>query len=134
MSAVKISIIGAGSAAFSLRLVSDLCKAKKLEGSMISLMDIDEGRLNAIYNLATKFVNEVGGNVRFEKTTDLERSVMDSDFVINTALVGGHRWMEENRKAGEKHGYTEESILRNSTWFPIITLLQITTSSNSFLM
>ncbi|MDI3472843.1 MAG: hypothetical protein PWQ20_552 [Thermotogaceae bacterium] len=105
MSAVKISIIGAGSAAFSLRLVSDLCKAKKLEGSMISLMDIDEGRLNAIYNLATKFVNEVGGNVRFEKTTDLERSVMDSDFVINTALVGGHRWMEENRKAGEKHGY-----------------------------
>ncbi|MCD6545571.1 MAG: alpha-glucosidase/alpha-galactosidase [Thermotogae bacterium] len=105
MPAVKISIIGAGSAAFSLRLVGDLCRTKNLEGSLISLMDIDGNRLNAIYNLATKYVNELGGNVKFEKTTNLEESIKDSDFVINTALVGGHKWMEENRKAGEKHGY-----------------------------
>ncbi|MDD2334852.1 MAG: hypothetical protein PHD38_10655, partial [Mesotoga sp.] len=45
MSAVNISIVGAGSAVFSLRLVSDLCKTIGLHGSTITLMDIDERRL-----------------------------------------------------------------------------------------
>jgi len=33
MSGIKISIIGAGSAIFSLRLVGNLCKTKSLSGS-----------------------------------------------------------------------------------------------------
>lgn len=52
MPGVKISIIGAGSASFSLRLVGDLCKTKGLSGSLVSLMDIDKNRLNAVHTLA----------------------------------------------------------------------------------
>lgn len=48
MPAVKIGIIGAGSAVFSLRLVSDLCKTPGLSGSTVTLMDIDEERLDAV--------------------------------------------------------------------------------------
>lgn len=52
ISGIKLSIIGAGSAIFSLKLVGDLCKAKDLSGSSISLMDVDENRLDSVHSLA----------------------------------------------------------------------------------
>ena len=44
---VRISVIGAGSATFSLGLVKDLCLTENLKGSEVSFMDIDAERLNA---------------------------------------------------------------------------------------
>ncbi|GAI97421.1 unnamed protein product [marine sediment metagenome] len=105
MSGIKISIIGAGSAVFSLRLVGDLCKTKGLSGSSVSLMDINKKRLNAVHNLAERYASESGANLKFEKTTDMKQSIKDADFVINTALVGGHEGLDASRKVGEKHGY-----------------------------
>ena len=105
MSGIKLSIIGAGSAIFSLRLVGDFCKTKSLSGSSVSLMDIDEKRLNSVHILATRYAAALGANLKFEKTTDMKRSIEDADFVINTALVGGHGQLDASRKAGEKHGY-----------------------------
>jgi len=105
MSSVKISIIGAGSAVFSLRLVSDLCKTPGLCGSVVTLMDIDEKRLEAVYILAKKLVEEFGEDIKFEKTSSLEDAIRDSDFVINTALIGGHNYLEKVREISEKHGY-----------------------------
>ena len=105
MSSVKISVIGAGSAVFSLRLVSDLCKTPSLSGSVVTLMDIDEERLEAVHILAERLVEEFGGDIKFEKTTSLEDAIRDSDFVINTALIGGHNYLEKVREISEKHGY-----------------------------
>lgn len=105
MAPVKISIVGAGSAVFSMRLVNDLCKTKGLAGSLVSLMDIDEQRLNGVYDLATRYVKELGADLKFEKTTSLETSLHEADFVINTALVGGHAYLDKVRAIGEKHGY-----------------------------
>ncbi len=105
MSGIKLSIIGAGSAIFSLRLVGDLCKTKGLSGSSVSLMDIDEKRLNSVHHLAKRYADLLGINLRFEKTTDMKRSIEDADFVINTALIGGHGQLDASRKAGEMHGY-----------------------------
>jgi alpha-galactosidase len=105
MSALKLSIIGAGSAFFSLRLVGDLCKTKGLSGSSVSLMDIDEKRLNSVHILAMRYATALGANLKFEKTIDIKRSIEGADFVINTALVGGHEQLDASRKAGEKHGY-----------------------------
>ena len=105
MSRVKISIIGAGSAVFSLRLVSDLCKTRGLHGSEVTLMDIDENRLKAVQLLATKFASEMKTELTFKSTTDLQEAIKGSDFVINTALVGGHAFLDRMRAIGEKHGY-----------------------------
>ena len=102
---VKISIIGAGSAIFSLRLVGDICRSSELRNSLVSLMDIDEKRLWSIYTLAKRYAEELGAKVEFERTTDIERSIDGADFVINTALVGGHEQMEIVRKVGERYGY-----------------------------
>jgi len=105
MPSVKIGIIGAGSAVFSLRLVSDLCKTPGLSGSTVTLMDIDEERLDAILTIAKKYVEEVGADLKFEKTMNLDDVIIDADFVINTAMVGGHTYLEKVRQIGEKYGY-----------------------------
>ncbi|HER23723.1 MAG TPA: alpha-glucosidase/alpha-galactosidase [Candidatus Atribacteria bacterium] len=105
MSGIKLSIIGAGSAIFSLKLVGDLCKAKDLSGSSISLMDVDEDRLNSVHNLAKRYAALLKTDLSFEKTTDMKQSIKGADFVINTALIGGHVQLEASRKAGEMHGY-----------------------------
>ena len=105
MSSVKIGIIGAGSAVFSLKLVSDLCKTKTLWGSTVTLMDIDQSRLEGAFFLAKRFAKEVGADLNFEKTLDLDKAIIGSDFVINTAMVGGHSFLEKMREIGERHGY-----------------------------
>jgi len=105
MPGLKIGIIGAGSAVFSLRVVTDLIKAGVFDGSHITLMDVDEKRLNNVEILSKKIAEFLGANLTFEKTVDVDRAIIDSDFVINTALVGGHSYLEKVRKIGEKHGY-----------------------------
>ncbi len=105
MPSVKIAIIGAGSAVFSMRLVNDLCKTKGLSGSLVSLMDIDQKRLDGVHDLAQRYVEELGADLKFEKTLQLETALKNADFVINTALVGGHSYLELAREVGQKHGY-----------------------------
>jgi len=102
---VKISIIGAGSAVFSMNLVRDTCLTQGLRGSTICLMDIDKGRLEAVYGLARRYANEVKADLKVEKTVKRDAALQDADFVINTALVGGHTEVEKEREAEEKQGY-----------------------------
>jgi len=105
MSGVKISVIGAGSIAWSATLIRDLCLTPSLYGSTISLMDIDEGRLNLVYSFAKRYASEVGANFKFEKTHDRRESIEDANFVINTALARGHGYYEKMRSICEEYGY-----------------------------
>lgn len=105
MAKAKISIIGAGSAVFSMRLVSDLCKTPGLSQSKVTLMDIDEDRLESVYIIAQKYAEEVGAELSFARTIKLDLALVDANFVINTAMVGGHGYLEKVRQISEKHGY-----------------------------
>jgi len=108
---LKITIIGAGSVRYTLKLVGDLAKTKELSGSVISLMDIDERRLNAVYNLSQRYMTELGGSFKFEKTRDMVKSLDGADFVINIALArgkgheDGYAQYEMISDVGQKHGY-----------------------------
>jgi alpha-galactosidase len=104
--AIKISIIGAGSAQFSMGLVKDLCLTESLAGSHISFMDIDVERLDMIYRLGTRYARQLGSSLTFDKTADREAALQDADFVVNTAYVLGHVIEADMRKlAAEKYGY-----------------------------
>ena len=105
MSAVRIGIIGAGSAIFSMRLVSDICKTANLKDSEVILMDIDEDRLKAVSFLASKISDEFDAGIHFSTTTNVNEAIANANFVINSALVGGHGFLEKMRQIGEKHGY-----------------------------
>ena len=87
----KISIIGAGSAVFSLSLIRDICLTPNLQGSTVSFMDIDQERLDAAHTLCQRYAAEVGIQLDLQKTTDRRASMQGADFVINTALVAGNR-------------------------------------------
>jgi len=102
---LKISIIGAGSAGFSLGLVKDVCLTPNLAGSLISFMDIDPDRLEMIQKLAARYAREVGSDLRFESTQNRQDSIRDADFVINTAYIKGHYHARAMREIVEKYGY-----------------------------
>jgi alpha-galactosidase len=102
---VRIGVIGAGSAVFSLGLVKDICLTPNLTGSEISFMDVDAERLAMVHRLAERYAAELGANLRFEQTLNREAALQDADFVINTAYPLGHHHARRMREATEKHGY-----------------------------
>ncbi len=108
--AVKIAVIGAGSAQFSLGLVRDLCLTEGLAGSHITFMDIHEGRLDMIYKLGTRYAKEFGSQLTFDKTMNREEALQGADFVINTAYVLGHEHEAEMRDLATKKGYYHSSV------------------------
>src|SRR5690606_37086207 len=95
---IKLSVIGAGSATFSLGLVKDICLTDSLNGSLISFMDIDQERLQAIHKLGERYAAELGADLRFESTTDRGQSLQDADFVINTASASSHYHQRASRE------------------------------------
>jgi alpha-galactosidase len=105
MTKPKISIIGAGSARFSLTLIQDLCLTPNLAGSIVSLMDVDQARLDAAFIICQRYANEIGAELHLEKTVDRRESLQDADFVVNTALVAGHQMMMDGIQIASDLGY-----------------------------
>ena len=87
---IRIGIIGAGSAQFSLELVRDLCLTPNMAGSTVCLMDIDRERVDMVRGLAVRYADELGFDLKFSATVDREEALAGSDFVINTASMGPH--------------------------------------------
>ncbi len=103
--AIKISVIGAGSAQFSLGLVKDLCLTPGLAGSLVSFMDVDLERLTMIERLARRYAAELGADLRFEQTAERALSMAEASFVINTASVVSHHHQRAVREVTARHGY-----------------------------
>ena len=103
--ATKISIIGAGSAIFSLNLIKDLCINKNLNGSELALMDVNAERLEAIYGLCLRYLEETGHDLKVTKTLDRRECINGADFVINVALDYGHARLREGWDIAYKNGY-----------------------------
>jgi alpha-galactosidase len=101
----KISLIGAGSGAFSLSLIRDLCLTRNLEGCTLHFMDVNPERLEGAYQLCRRYAQEVGVNLRFEKTLDRKESLDGADFVINTALAAGHYRLQAGWEIARRYGY-----------------------------
>jgi alpha-galactosidase len=102
---IKLSVIGAGSAQFSLGLVKDICLTPGLAGSLISFMDVDADRLDMILKLGSRYADELGSDLQFESTTNLRDSLHDADFVINTASAHSHYMQRDIRALTAKYGY-----------------------------
>ena len=85
----KIALIGAGSVVFTRHLCSDILLTPSLQGSTISLMDIDRKRLTQARDLVQAIIDRRGLAARVEATTDRRAAVRDADFVITTFQQGG---------------------------------------------
>ena len=106
MSSVKVTIIGAGSIVFSLGLVKDMCLTRGLAGSTVCFMDINEERLDVIYQLARRYAQDLGADLTLERTLDREASLREADFMINTATITHNEYyMRRRRQLAAEHGY-----------------------------
>ena len=102
---VRIAVVGAGSAQFSLGLIRDLCLTAELGGSTVVFLDVDPDRLATVATLAARYAAEMGSDLRVERTQEREAALADADFVVNTALAGGHGREEAERALLDQHGY-----------------------------
>jgi alpha-galactosidase len=113
---IKIGIIGAGSAQFSLNLVKDICLTEDLAGSQglagsqVSFMDLNPERLDMVHKVAARYADEMGADLRFERTTDRSACLQDADFVINTAYAKGHEHEWVMRDVAARHGYYYDGV------------------------
>ncbi len=104
----KIVLIGAGSAAFGPPTLMDLFQSKVLPGSTVVLHDINEEKLNRIYDIVVKENKMVGEKYNIIKTLDRKTAIKNADFIV-CAIENGdrfeHRW--EDHTIPHKHGSTE---------------------------
>jgi alpha-galactosidase len=85
----KITLIGAGSTVFTRNLCSDILLAPALQGSTITLMDIDPGRLRNSRDLVQNIVDSRGLDAKVEVTTDRREAIRGADYLVTTFQQGG---------------------------------------------
>ncbi|MGB9865071.1 MAG: alpha-glucosidase/alpha-galactosidase, partial [Fervidobacterium gondwanense] len=74
MKNLKIGIIGAGSAVFSIRIISDLCKIQELSGTHVVLMDVDKKRLENVLILAKELTNFFNARITFSTVETIKET------------------------------------------------------------
>lgn len=85
----KVSIIGAGSAVFTQKIVVDILNISELDGGTIALVDIDARRLSLAQRLVEKVLEVTGKHWDVVASTDRREVIAGSDFVINQIEVAG---------------------------------------------
>lgn len=85
----KITFLGAGSVVFTRNLVRDILTYPALRDSTITLMDINEERLDLIKHSIEKIVRTGNYPAKIETTTDRRKALEGADGIICTIVVGG---------------------------------------------
>jgi alpha-galactosidase len=100
----KITFIGAGSMVFATKLVGDILSFDELNDSTVSLMDVDEHRLERTTAVAEAMVENEGLDATVESTTDRLEALEDADYVMNMINVGGTEPFENEIRIPERYG------------------------------
>ena len=85
----KIAIIGAGSAVFTTELVTDIVLTPGIPAGTFALVDIDAERLELAHRMAEHLVRLGGDKWSVEASTDRNKVLRGTDYVINTIEVAG---------------------------------------------
>ena len=84
----KIVLIGAGSANFGLGTIGDIFKSKILEGSTVTLHDINAKALENTKKIALEYKEKLQVNYNVEATTNRAEALKDATFCIISIEVG----------------------------------------------
>jgi alpha-galactosidase len=86
---IKVTIIGAGSAIFATRLMTDILCTPALERGTFALVDIDAARLELARGMAEHLIAQSGRDWQVIAGTDRREMLPGTDFVINAIEVAG---------------------------------------------
>lgn len=101
----NIVLIGAGSTAFSIELLRDISNLPSLNDSVLSLVDIDEKRLEMAKSLVIRYCTESKINLKINAFTDYKRALEGAQYVICAVKVGGYDPLEKERLIAAEYGY-----------------------------
>ena len=85
----KIVLIGAGSAIFVRRLLTDVMLSPELEDIRIGLMDIDPDGLAVAEKMVKQLFKAIGRDAPVQASTNRKEVLRGADYVINMIRVGG---------------------------------------------
>lgn len=87
----KITFLGAGSTVFAKSLLGDILSFPELKESTISLMDVNEERLETTALVARRMAKGLGANPLIETTLDRRKALDGADYAISMFQIGGYR-------------------------------------------
>jgi alpha-galactosidase len=100
----KVTIIGAGSAEFATRLMTDILVTPGLLSGTFALVDIDPTRLALAHRMARRLIDCSGRNWTVEASTERSEVLPGSDYVINTIEVAGLANVRHDYDIPKKYG------------------------------
>ncbi len=87
----QITIIGAGSAQFTLDMIRDVCLTEGLKGSTVWLVGhVNREKVEQVHSVGSRYSAEMGAGLTFRVTYDRREALEGTDFVINAAAVSPH--------------------------------------------
>ncbi len=102
---MKIVLVGAGSAQFGCGTLGDIFCSKTLEGSEISLLDIDARSLEKVLLLARESIKKHGLKFTVSATTERKLAFKDANFIISSIEVGNRfQLWDEDWKVPQQYG------------------------------
>ncbi len=100
----KIVLIGAGSVVFAKTLIGDILSFPALQGGTLSLVDLDEARLELMAAYTRRLIAEQRLPATLEVTTDRRQALAGADYVITAIQVGGSRSYELDIEVPRRYG------------------------------
>lgn len=104
MRTAKIAFIGAGSMCFGLTFFRDVFGSRELQGSTLTLVDLNADSLERMYQLALKMNQEAGTNMTIEKTTDRREALQGASFVVNSIAIERCELWKQDFQIPKKYG------------------------------
>ena len=105
---IKIVLIGAGSTSFGPPMFDDIYLSEVLEDSTIVLHDINNKKLEMIYDLLSVENEKRDNKFSLERTTDRIKALDGADFIINSIEVGDRmKLWRQDYEIPRKHGSTQ---------------------------
>ena len=101
----KIVIIGAGSLQFGLGSVGSIINSDVLQGSTISLHDINPTNLDLVTQACRAAIEKKKFDIELESTTDRKKALKNATFIINSIEVGPRfEWFDLDYETPRKYG------------------------------
>ena len=101
----KIVLIGAGSLQFGLGSVGSIINSETLQGSTVSLHDIDPTNLELVTQACKGAFEKNNFDIELESTIDRKKALKNATFIINSIEVGPRfEWFDLDYETPRKFG------------------------------
>ena len=100
----KIIIIGGGSYTWGPTFLRDIFGTPELKGSTIVLQDIAQDRIDLVYGLGKKMIEDFNLDFHLERTLSLDEALQGADFIIMTITTGRLESMRPDLEIPAKYG------------------------------